>query len=204
MALDKNGGFTVDDTSGSMRSEGGQAEGQATASPGWYPVDSTQMRWWDGRHWTDQTRPMPEPPSAPRKSVAKHVLIACGVVLAVSITIGAVVDTFGMATHNEETVSQQAISDRADGCNRFVDFIVQSIDERWNNQQAAAHARGLRDAARGVDDLLASDMNDIVIASNAADVSATGQIVLRRCDAGGYISDEQRQRVGEAAARAAQ
>lgn len=38
-----------------------------TPAPGWFPdqTDSTQVRWWDGRAWTDQTRPMNAPTAGP-------------------------------------------------------------------------------------------------------------------------------------------
>lgn len=37
---------------------GGSGEG--AAAPGWYPdAENDQLRWWDGRAWTDDVRPLP-------------------------------------------------------------------------------------------------------------------------------------------------
>jgi hypothetical protein len=45
--------------------------------------------------------------------------------------------------------------------------------------------RALQDAARINDPLRASNLEDIINAGNAADVSATTGLIFRRCEAGG-------------------
>ncbi len=42
-----------------------QPAGGANPPPGWYPVDDSQVRYWDGEAWTDQIAPRQPEPGSP-------------------------------------------------------------------------------------------------------------------------------------------
>jgi hypothetical protein len=92
-----------------------------------------------------------------------------------------------------------SVSDPADGCQRFLALFSGLLREKPNEAEAERRFEQLRDAARDNDPLLASDMQDILNGDSAADVSASAQIIVRRCVAAGHITQDDVSRLGAAA-----
>jgi hypothetical protein len=57
-------------------------------APGWYPVDATTQRYWDGTRWTEHVAPLAPPPSQPGLPTwAKIVLGLVAVALALPVIV---------------------------------------------------------------------------------------------------------------------
>lgn len=55
-----------------------QPAGDASPPPGWYPVDDTQVRYWDGEAWTDQIAPRQPQPADPAGTGVQGALDSVG------------------------------------------------------------------------------------------------------------------------------
>ncbi len=103
--------------------------------------------------------------------------------------VAGVVVVFGVIdalAPNESTVTP--IASKAEGCQRFVDEMTAIAQNFEDDSVAMRRLADLRDASRDVDPLLASDLQNIIDSDGSAGVTAETQVILRRCIAGGYVT----------------
>lgn len=91
-----------------------------------------------------------------------------------------------------------AVTSPANGCDRFLALLSGMLRDKADDAEGARRFAQLRDAARENDPLLASDLQDVIDADSAAEVSASAQIIVRRCVAAGHLTPAEVQELAAA------
>ena len=187
-----------------MAASDGNDRGQVrTTSPqGWYPDHEGRRRWLDGSAWGPLAPPVASTsPPARKRNSGKIVMIVLAVLFVPGILI-----SMGQQLQGESVEPQDAVIDVADGCQRTYDLLLEMSSQRPipSDAEVMPHLRGLRDAAKANDPLLASDLQNMIDAENATESSNATGVIMRRCIGAGHITEDQVAVMVEAARRVVQ
>lgn len=204
----------------------------AQTPPGWYPHPDGGLRWWNGLQWANPPFPetvaqeraggvrelLEEPPAwtpfrplpgaegarKPPKPAHRGRNIALAVAgLVVASLIASEVQAYRDDEADLALEPVAAVVDPADGCKRFLAVMTGVLLDKTDNSEADRRIAQLRDAARANDGVLASDLQNLMDAGSSAEVSAVGQVIVRRCVAAGHLTTAEVQRLTAAGLEAA-
>jgi hypothetical protein len=178
------------------------------APPGWFPAGAGRQRWWDGQQWgpfapSAVSQPPPVPPKRKMGKTGKISLAVLAVLFVPGILIQSVHAIQG-GTGAPASEKQEVVVDPADGCQRIYDLTMYIYQQEPSNDVLMPKFRGLHDAAKANDPLLASDLQDIIDSTNATEVSNATGVIFRRCVFGEHITQEQMATLADAAKARAQ
>jgi hypothetical protein len=193
---------------GAFMSDG--EDGKRSSPPGWYPYGEGRQAWWDGEAFGPVAPLAPSGPPQPhfephKRRIGKKATIALvllGSVLAASFVV------FEMRALSEIAVGppirQAEVEDPTDGCVRTYDLLKRARQtDAMTDAEFAARLRGLRDAAKANDPLLAIDVRDLMEAANGTKVVEILQVIMNRCLADGDLTSDQLAEVGVGLRKAA-
>jgi hypothetical protein len=178
----------------------------SSSPPGWYPYGEGRQRWWDGEafgEFAPAPPPLPPPPPPRKPKIGKKAKIAL-VALALSPLAAVLLMSAALLTGifpggssavalNDipGTEEQTAVMNELDGCQRVYDLFLLVQTARLSDDRAAPKFRGLRDAAKLGDPLLASGLDDLLDARSTTQIGDAMTGIMRRCLEHGYVSAEE-------------